>query len=350
MRSVETADVLREELQAHPATRAWTRLRPEGVPREIRILKEPSKGIKKSAVYWLAGAGPGGRPVIAKYSRRAAANVEALIYGEILQELPVPAPLYYGTVEEKGPFCWLFMEYVPGERYSPARREHRRLAGSWIAKLHAEAATPSRDRRLPDRGLADHLGTLGQSSRVIRGHVDDPSLAAADASTLHRLAALLAEVQSCWSRLEAICSELPHTLVHGDLVRKNLRVDVAGNGPGFVVAFDWEKAGWGPPAVDLARAVDSERFAANACLDSYRSTSRSAASLTPKQLERQAAAGTVLRCLTAIEWTSQSLGPPWQEAVDDGRGQFLKKRAKTMPRLEIYLSWLETSWRGMVVA
>jgi hypothetical protein len=126
--------------------------------------------------------------------------------------------------------------------------------------------------------------------------------------------------------------------------------------------------------VDLAQSIASERFAANACLGSYRSTSRPVVTLTREQVERQAIAGTVLRCLTAVHWTSQDLGPPWRDAADGTRQEFLKKRTKplagrdhrlasqaynppwrgrTLPLLEVYLSWLETSWRaleGRVVA
>ena len=232
-------------------------------------------------------------------------------------------------------------------------REHPdRVIGGGGDGLHAEAAALSGAYRLPDRGMDHYFAGLRESSGVLGEHSDDPTLAPTEASTLHHLAVLLEEVQACWSKLEAICSELPRTLVHGDLVRKNLRVGVAGKSTG-VVAFDWEKAGWGPPAVDLARSVASERFAANACLDTYRSTSRPAVLLTREQVERQALAGTVLRCLTAIHWTSQSLGPPWRDGVDGARGEFLKKRTKTLPFLEVYLSWLETSWRalrGVVVA
>jgi aminoglycoside phosphotransferase (APT) family kinase protein len=342
---VEAAAVLRERLAEHPASRAWRRLRRSGAPSEIRVLKEPAKGIKKSAVYWLAEAGPGRGPVIAKCARRAAAEAEALVYSEFLSPLGVPAPAYHGMVDEGGPFCWLFIGYVPGRRYSPRDPQHRRLAGRWLARLHGDAVSLPGAGLLPGRGMQHQLRTLDAGRAAIAAHGDDPSLSPAEASVLRRLAALLGEVRGSWPQLEEICAELPPTLVHGDLVRKNLRVGAAGNGRA-VVAFDWENAGWGPPALDLAQSTLSERFAANACLDAYRSACGSAPPPAREEVERQASAGTVLRFLTASHWAGLSLGPPWREGGGERRA-FVAKRPKTLSRLEAYLAGLERNWRSL---
>lgn len=338
------AAVLRERLAEHPASRAWARLWRDGAPSEIHVLKEPGKGIVKSAVYRLAGAGPGGGSVIAKCARRPAAEAEALVYGEFLSSLGVPAPAYYGTVDEGGSFCWLFMGCVPERRYSPVDPRHRRLAGRWLARLHGDAASLPGAARLPGRGMDHHLRTLEAGRAAIAAHGDDPSLSRAEASILNRLAALLGEVRGSWRQLTEICAELPPTLVHGDLVRKNLRVGGAGDASALV-AFDWENAGWGPPALDLAQSKLSERFAANACLDAYRCVLGPAASPSREGVERQATAGTVLRFLAASHWAGQSLGPAWREGSGDVRRDFTGKRPKTLSRLEAYLSGLERNWR-----
>jgi aminoglycoside phosphotransferase (APT) family kinase protein len=343
---LETAVVLRERLEEHSATRAWRKLRPNGVPSEIRVLKERSKGIRKSAVYWLGKAAPGEASVIAKYSRRTSAKAEALVYEEFLGPLGVPVPAYFGMLDEGGPFCWLFMQYVPGRRYSPANSQHRRLAGGWLARLHHDATSLAGADRLPDRGVAHHVRMLDAGRGAITDHYANPSLSPAETLVLQRLSALLGEVRRSWSKLEEICSELPQTLVHGDLVRKNLHIAAAGNGA-RMVAFDWENAGWGPPAIDLAQSLLSERFAANACLDTYRSARAAAPTPTRDDIERQATAGTVLRCLTAIYWTSQSLGPSSREWGDGARQDFLGKRLAILSRLEVYLAGLEHSWRRL---
>jgi Ser/Thr protein kinase RdoA (MazF antagonist) len=183
-----------------------------------------------------------------------------------------------------------------------------------------------RPDRLPDLGAGAQLAALRQARRALAAHRDDPSLSRAEAATARRLTALLDDVQGGWRLLEAVCAELPPTVVHGDLVRKNLQVDRV-----TVVAFDWEKAGWGPAAIDLAQSTESPRFAANACLDSY----RSARSLTNDEVERQAIAGTVLRCLTAIDWKSQGID-------HDAAG-----RSRALEYLELYRSWLDRNWRAL---
>ena len=336
--------VPRERLGRHPAARGWRRLRPGAALDEIRVLKEPSKGVKKSAVYRLDGAGPGGRPVIAKLALRDSAALEARVYERFLGPIGLPAPAYYGTLDDDGPYRWLFIGDASGRRYSPADPRHRRLAGRWIARLHEGASSLPGAERLPDRGTAHHLEALGAARGAMLAHGDDPSLAPAEASVLRHLAVLLEEVRASWVRMEEICAELPPTLVHGDLVRKNLRIRAVAGGVG-AIAFDWENSGWGPPALDLAQSATSERFAASACLEAYRST-RGPVSLPPEQVERQAAAGTALRFLAAIRWASLSLGPRWREG-DAARPDFVAKRPKTLPRLEAYLAGLERSWRTL---
>jgi len=343
--SVETEPALvpRERLAHHPAARGWRRLRPGASLGEIHVLKEPGKGIKKSAVYRLDGAGPGGRPVIAKLALRDSATLEARVYERFLGPLGLPAPAFYGTLDEGGPYCWLFIGDVSGRRYSPVDRHHRRLAGRWIARLHEGAASLAGADRLPDRGMAHHLAALAAARDALAGHSDDPTLAPEEAGALGRLAALLDEIRGGWARLEGIVSELPPTLVHGDLVRKNLRIRAAAGGVG-AIAFDWENSGLGPPALDLAQSATSERFAANVCLEAYRSAHGSAP--TRELVERQSAAGTVLRYLAAIRWASLSLGPPRREGGAKRR-DFVAKRPKTLPRLEAYLAGLERSWRAL---
>lgn len=332
-------------LAEHPASRAWRQLRPGGSPSEIRILKEPRKGIKKSAVYRLAGAAPGDRPVIAKLSLRETAALETVVYEEVLRSLDLPAPPYYGSLDENGRFRWLFMGELPDGRYSPADRLHRRLAGSWLGRLHEGAASLPKLGRLPDRGAAHHLAALEAARGALAGHGDDPTLTPPEAATVTRLAALLDEVRDGWGRLERIVGEPAPTLVHGDLVGKNLRVGRVGGGVG-AVAFDWEHAGLGPPALDLARSAPSQRLAADVCLDSYRAARAPGAVRGDEEIERQAAAGTVLRCVAAIRWTGLSLGPPWREG-GAARRDFVAKRPKILPRLEACLAALRQSWRGL---
>src|SRR6266511_5603257 len=97
--------------QAHPALKAWRGLRGARVgPERIEIVTLKQSKID-SAVYRLAGAGPGGAAVIAKWCRHATGLLEHTIYEEVLPHLPFTALRSYGLVEgEGGRSCWLFLE------------------------------------------------------------------------------------------------------------------------------------------------------------------------------------------------------------------------------------------------
>src|ERR1043166_2396831 len=86
------------DVAGHPAFKAWSALAPARTPPErIDVLRRK----KKSAVYRLAGAGPGGSAVVAKRSRPESAAVERTIYAEILPQLALRSLEYYGSVEER---------------------------------------------------------------------------------------------------------------------------------------------------------------------------------------------------------------------------------------------------------
>jgi aminoglycoside phosphotransferase (APT) family kinase protein len=99
-----------------------------------------------------------------------------------------------------------------------------------------------------------------------------------------------------WPHLEAICERFPPTLVHGDFVEENLRV-TAENGHRRLVPLDWEKAGWGVPAVDLVRVdVDLYYELAGEWLRSSR-----------RELAELVLAGKIFRVLVH-RWTEKSIG------------------------------------------
>jgi thiamine kinase-like enzyme len=62
-----------------------------------------------------------------------------------------------------------------------------------------------------------------------------------------------------WPEVEQLSAAMPPTLVHADLVAKNMRVRPGADGP-TLVALDWETAGWGRPGIDL-QSVDVEEYA-----------------------------------------------------------------------------------------
>jgi hypothetical protein len=290
----------------HPATLAWARLGAGCEPREVRVLKEKSG---KSAVYWLAGAGRDGSPVVAKLCAHSSAELEDFVY-TALRAVPGHEGLrYYGLVPEGASRAWLLLEGIDRPRYSPWEVEHRRAAARWLAALHSGTAGDERLSSLPDRGPEHHLSHLRSARTRIARQVLELDLAEADARRLTDLEPLLEVLESQWNLVEARCEGVPKTLVHADVSRQNVRVELPGRG---VVAFDWEKAGWAVPATDLAQLRETQTFAGSPCLATYRAALGAAGiAVSAEVLEALGVLGTLFRCLAAIDWRSVGLTADW---------------------------------------
>src|SRR5262249_46288759 len=120
-----------------------------------------------------------------------------------------------------------------------------------------------------------------------------------------------------WHALEECCGRTPATLVHGDFRRKNVRVRGGPDGIGLF-PVDWETAGWGSPAADLA---PSRGLLPQVDLPAYRAAVRECwPGLDLEAVERLAQAGTVFRRLAAIHWECPRLDSPWpQNAIESLR-------------------------------
>src|SRR5207244_11271110 len=91
---------------------------------------------------------------------------------------------------------------------------------------------------------------------------------------------------------------------HGDLARRNTRFRVNADNRGLVV-FDWEMAGRGVPAPDLASSLIRKY---PACLATYFSSIRQAwPTLNFEDILRMADVGRILRIIAALDWASLSL-------------------------------------------
>src|SRR5438093_1311268 len=90
----------------HPAARAWCEFQQAWIePGRIDTLKDK----RKSSVYRLHGVGPGGAAVIARRCRPAVAEVQRLIYEELLPLAPVRSLQCYGALTNCE-YNWLFLE------------------------------------------------------------------------------------------------------------------------------------------------------------------------------------------------------------------------------------------------
>jgi hypothetical protein len=295
-------DVLTERLYEHQAVRAWRQLHaPEGEPTSIEVLKRK----RHTAVYRINGIQPDGTSIIAKWCRRETGRVERLIYAELLPRIPVPSLRLHGFLPDtEDSACWLFLEDAAGEPYSPHDVEHRAVAGWWLGYIHAAARTTDLGTQLPERELDHHGRVLHRCRTTLLAHLDRTPLPAEHVVAFRTLVTYCDAIESQWDRIETVCGVLPRTLVHGDFVTKNVRVQRDASGHVLFV-FDWQYAGWGVAAPDLAQFIDK---VASPDLHVYRSILTGAhLHVDVHDLQRVAACGNLLRLLDQIEWALSGL-------------------------------------------
>jgi ATP-binding cassette subfamily B protein len=319
-----------DELRSHPAVLAWTSLG-GAQPKRLHVLKARRR--RRLGVYRLEGTDAGSGSVIAKICDRDVAETESAIYEELLPRLPMPGLRYHGMVRDEDRLHgWIFLEDAGREHYSPADPEHRRLAAGWLAAVPLHAADLLETVDLPDRGPNYYLVHLLRAREQIARQLRRPQDRVDAAVILKGVLSKLDEVESRWPDLASVCDALPRTLVHGDLVPKNLRIKRESSSIGLAI-FDWETAGLGSQAPDLAQLLEPERseitlrrrsrrfdrFSANPCLDTYRNAlADSGLELEAEMVEMAAAVGGVFRCLAGIDWSCSQATSTWSP-VDDLR-------------------------------
>lgn len=299
----------RRELERHPAYLAW-RLACED-PRPPAAIETLKLEKRKSAVYRLTLRGRGRRSAIAKRRPQGELAMEARLHEELLPDLGIGTLELYGYVTSYDGFDWLFLEDAGETRYSRDASEHRSLAADWLGRLHAGAAPgPS---WLPDTGPAYFRGVLELARDGLRMGLVHPAVSESDRDVLNAIGACLDAVEERWERIEGTCARLPRTLVHGDFVAKNVRIRER-QGRLDLVAFDWETAGVGPPAVDLAllRGTGED-------LRTYLSIVNDAwPDVRLLHVEQLVIVGDVFRLLHCVYWAGRSFKHDWvQHAMWD---------------------------------
>jgi hypothetical protein len=297
------SETLPAMLPEHRALRAWRQFHPgQDEPPRIETLKR-KRG--KSEVYRLAGVGANATNVIAKRCPTANATVEQLVHEELHRVLPPPTLRLFGTLAEaEDDYCWLFLEDAGPGTYSTASAEQRVLAARWLAALHQGRFSTLFAEALPARGGAHYLQRLlGARARLEEALRHGP-LDAEHKALLGAIVAACQTVEGRWGELEEICESWPTTLVHGDFVAKNLRLRSGAAGPALLV-FDWEMAGWGSRASDLAQIP--ERTASPELEAYWLALKEQTPRLRLKDLEQLAACGTLLRLLDEIVWETESM-------------------------------------------
>lgn len=279
------------------------------MPESIEVLKTH----EKSTVYRLENVGSNGTAVIAKRCRTNSAAIERTIYEEVLPYLPLATLQFYGSVgDQDDDFDWLFLEDVGEESFSPGCDEHRTLGALWLGRMHSTAAHLSVAGRLPDRGHVHYLEHLRFGRDNIARNLANPALTADDRNLLKAIMTQCDALEQRRPQIERICADLPSTLVHGDLRSKNVRIRKNESGK-RLFPLDWDTAGWGVPAADLAPAP-GRTPTPQIDLETYGSIVREHWPwLELAALRQLVGLGQIFRRVAAISWESLLLTYEWRD-------------------------------------
>ncbi len=289
-----------ETLRFHPATLAWlsSGTKPR-VPRSIETLKPENR---HSAVYRLTGAGMLGENVIAKWCTHETAALESRVY-HVLEKLPLSTPRFFACLGRPDG-SWMFLEDAGENRYDENDPSHRILAARWLARLHSETSVISKDLSLPTKGPGFYRSLLESAAMMLEQSLSLP-LGEYNRDIVRSLIRQLNEIGSLWSEVEEVLAEMPGTLVHSDFSPKNIRIR-NGDAHPALLTFDWEHAGFGPPAPDL-ESVD---------LRAYReSLPESWPPPDDHTLFRIGQVGRICRIIQGVSWACCELYPEAAETV-----------------------------------
>jgi thiamine kinase-like enzyme len=297
-----------ESLEEHPATRAWLRVNPRSaVPARIEQFSRPGKIKKrrKSSVFRLHGVGPGTETIVAKCGRPDTVALERLIYEGIIARLPVSSLRVLGSVPEPDDnMQWLFVEDAGERHFFRNDPEHRALAARWLAAMHAGAASLVGEE-LPSCGPDFFLRFLKESLAIVVQTQANLAPTPARQRTLDQIRRVTELLEMRWPDLALICARTPTTLVHGDFIDKNVRVGDDSGAERPLYVFDWEVAGRGSPAVDLAT---SNWGAHDDGIREYFDVAREHWSgLTENDVRRMLEVGRVFRYVASIRWLCEKL-------------------------------------------
>ncbi len=289
----------------------------------IELLKgrkhRPWKG--KSLVCRLLEVGGSGQGVVAKRTTASGASLEYWIYSSLLPDLGVRGPVCLGMAPcQETDGKWLFLEDAGDDAsrvHTPAGRE---LLSTWLAELHVAAVDLDHPPELPSRDAKYFLGHLDSSlaklAALQEGTIDNAALGA-----IRSLETAFSGFRARWNKLAELAAWPWATVVHCDLVSKNIRVTT--HPQSAVYVFDWEMAGWGPPAPDLGGST-------SVSLDAYRHACKTRGTVLPlPSLERTATIGRLFRLLSSVDWCTADEGHYGQRTQ-----QYLQAYARWLPRVE----------------
>lgn len=292
------------DIAEHMAVTAWQTLHPES--KAIFSVSTIQPHYRKSTVVRLDGVTGYEGSIMAKRCPTPQARIEHLVYTKILSQIPYPALHSFGMLE--GPssgYSWLFIEEAVGEDYSYKDVGHRSLAAEWLGVLHVTAAKITAQDDLPARDIEHYLGLTSQARKTLEESSANPALTGEQLQVINDLRKQSELLQSRISEIQPIFDGIPKTIVHGGFYGKNVRVGWR-QGRQVILAYDWESAGWGCPAIDLA-FVDLGLYQAQC--------SAYGLDLSLSILSEIAVFGKMLWVIKAIPGERQTLASPWLDKV-----------------------------------
>lgn len=225
---------IRDPERAQGALEAWQRVDPERHAALVGALKEDVY----SGVYVIEA---GRELVAAKQSARV--SEERQIYERVLPQLGLGSVPFKGGATDASGRPWLFLGYVDGDAYDERNARHRRAASAWLGQLHRRSAVAPPQLRSVD------AATYAEQAQIAIGRLQGET-GVTRHPQLAQLAATLDSVLGRWDRFQSTLARSPRCLVHGDFIRKNVRVTTSA--VPVVHVFDWGAAAVGTPCEDLA--------------------------------------------------------------------------------------------------
>jgi Phosphotransferase enzyme family len=260
----------------------------------------------KSSVFRLEVDGWSRPSVIAKWCSSGygtATEVERRIHEQILPSADLSSLEVYAQVPDpSSDRFWLFLEDLGDRELAMTHVDERRLFSRWLGWLHRWTCGADCGG-LPDRSPAAYLQHLRSASQRITENVAQPWVDEDARAMLTRLSRLLDCIERHWDHVEDVCGTSPRTIVHGDLVTKNVRIRDRDGRP-EVVVLDWEMVGVGVPCVDLKLLGDD--------LDEYVAVVQPVRPVMSTGYVRALAAmGQIFRSLLVLDWKTYDFAYSW---------------------------------------
>lgn len=275
------------------------------VPSSVVPLQEE----RRRAVYRLVGGAPNGKDVIAKRCSRTEADRERAVYQALTYRPGISVELY-GSARSDGKYVWLFLQDAAGREFRLGDPHDRAVAGRWLGELHVAGVDLPGARSLRGRGpdhFVEYLDAVPYRAALA---ATNPELGDADRDDIARTVEVCARVRSRWERVRSFCTNMPSTFVFGDFKNDNVRVVDGEHGP-TLIAFDWNEAGWGVPALDVL-TFGAHRVAP--LLSRYLPIVRARwPELTGQRILALGTIGEIFRCAASLRWVLQRLESPWTD-------------------------------------